>query len=265
MSPKSNVQSPKSSVKSRLLNVPAHDQNKDQDVGPWTLDFGLSVTDLRKSFSSPAGERLEVLRGVSFGADEGEAVAIIGASGVGKSTLLHLVGGLEEPDHGRIFLGPLEIAGASTASLARFRRDHIGLVFQFHHLLSDLSAAENVALPLMIARKGRREAMTQAIRALGNLALGGRVDYPVGHLSGGEQQRVAVCRALITQPSLVIADEPTGNLDASFAEEIGETLVSYARSRGAIVLLATHNERLAQLCDRILVLKEGRLHESGRV
>ncbi|MDQ3666743.1 MAG: ABC transporter ATP-binding protein [Acidobacteriota bacterium] len=232
-----------------------------QDFGLWTLDFGLSVTDLRKSFSSPAGERLEVLRGVSFSAGAGEAVAIIGASGAGKSTLLHLVGGLEEPDQGRIILGPFEVDHASPAMLARFRRNHIGLVFQFHHLLSDLNAAENVALPLMIARRSRREAMTQAVQSLENLALGSRVAHPVGHLSGGEQQRVAVCRALITQPPLVIADEPTGNLDTAFAEEIGETLVAYARSRGAIVLLATHNQRLAQLCDRILVLKEGRLLE----
>jgi len=261
----SKVQGPKSSVENRLLNVPVKDQHKDQDVGHWTLDFRLSVTDLRKSFSSPVGERLEVLRGVSFAADAGEAVAIVGASGAGKSTLLHLIGGLEEADHGRIVLGSFEVDCASPATLAKFRRKHIGLVFQFHHLLSDLNAAENVALPLMIARTGRREAMTQAVQSLGSLALGSRVAHPVGHLSGGEQQRVAVCRALITQPSLVLADEPTGNLDASFAEEIGETLVAYARSRGAIVLLATHNERLAQLCDRILVLKEGRLHESGRV
>ena len=263
ISPMSKVQSPKSSVENLLLNVPANDKHR--DVGLWTLDLGLSVTDLRKSFSSPAGERIEVLQGVSFAADGGEAVAIVGASGAGKSTLLHLIGGLEEADHGRIVLGSFEVDRASPATLAKFRRKHIGLVFQFHHLLSDLNAAENVALPLMIARTGRREAMTQAVQSLGSLALGSRVAHPVGHLSGGEQQRVAVCRALITQPSLVLADEPTGNLDASFAEEIGETLVAYARSRGAIVLLATHNERLAQLCDRILVLKEGRLHESGRV
>ena len=261
MIPTSKVQGPTSEIEARAICV----QGRDPDVGLWTSDFGLSVNDLRKSFSSPAGERLEVLRGVSFAANAGEAVAIIGASGAGKSTLLHLVGGLEEPDHGRIVLGPLAVDSASPATLARFRRKHIGLVFQFHHLLSDLNAAENVALPLMIARTGRREAMSQAVQSLGKLALGDRVAHPVGHLSGGEQQRVAVCRALITKPSLVLADEPTGNLDASFAGEIGEKLVAYAHSRGAILLLATHNERLAQLCDRILVLNEGRLHESGRV
>jgi lipoprotein-releasing system ATP-binding protein len=257
----SNIQSPTSEIDGRTIRG----QGRTPDVGPWALDFGLSVTDLRKSFLSPTGERLEVLRGVSLAAAAGEAVAIIGASGAGKSTLLHMVGGLEEPDHGRLVLGTLEVGRVSPTKLARFRRTHIGLVFQFHHLLSDLTAAENVALPLMIARMGRREAMTQAVQSLETLALGGRVAHPVGHLSGGEQQRVAVCRALITKPSLVLADEPTGNLDASFAEEIGETLIAYAHSRGAIVLLATHNERLAQLCDRILVLKDGRLYESGKV
>jgi lipoprotein-releasing system ATP-binding protein len=265
MSPMSKVQGPTSGVDNRSLTVPVEDHDKDQDVGPWTLDLGLSVTDLRKSFSSPAGERLEVLRGVSFNADLGEAVAIVGASGAGKSTLLHLVGGLEEPDHGRIALGSFEIDRASQPALTKFRRDQVGLIFQFHHLLPDLNAVENVALPLMIARTGRRQAATQAIQSLRELGLGSRVDHPVGHLSGGEQQRVAVCRALITRPSLVLADEPTGNLDSAFAEEIGETLVSYARNRGAIVLLATHNERLAQLCDRILVLKDGRMNESDEV
>jgi lipoprotein-releasing system ATP-binding protein len=247
-----------------LLKVAAKD-HEGHDPGQETLDFKVCVTDLRKSFSSAAGERLEILRGVSFDAEAGEAVAIIGASGAGKSTLLHLVGGLEDPEHGRIVLGTLEVDRASNATLARFRRDHVGLVFQFHHLLPDLDAAENVAMPLMIARMARREAMALAVHSLGSLGLGFRIFHPVGHLSGGEQQRVAVCRALITEPSLVLADEPTGNLDASFAEEIGQTLVSYARKRGAIVLLATHNERLAQLCDRILVLRDGRLHESGRV
>lgn len=245
-----------SKIENRLL------KNKGPDAGLWTLDSRLSVTDLRKSFVSPSGERLEVLRGVSFAAKAGETVAIMGASGAGKSTLLHLIGGLEEPDHGGIVLGLFEIDSASPATLTRFRRNHMGLVFQFHHLLSDLNAAENVALPLIIARMGRREAMTQAIMALKRLQLGSRVSHPTGHLSGGEQQRVALCRALVTRPSLVLADEPTGNLDASFAEEIGETLVEYACNRGAIVLVATHNDRLAQLCDRILVLKEGRLHES---
>lgn len=264
MSSKSNVKSP-ARVGHRFVADPPKANDKAQSVGPCTLSVGLAVTDLRKSFPTPAGESLEVLLGVSFHASPGETLAIMGSSGAGKSTLLHLIGGLDEPDHGRIAIGSFEVESASPDTLARFRRKHIGFVFQFHHLLSDLNAAENVALPLMVARLSRGEAMSKAVLSLQNLALGDRLTHPVGHLSGGEQQRVAVCRALITRPALVIADEPTGNLDSTFAEEIGEILVAYARNRGAIVLLATHNERLAQLCDRILVLSNGKVNESARL
>jgi lipoprotein-releasing system ATP-binding protein len=222
----------------------------------------LSVTDLRKSFLSPAGERIEVLKGISFLATPGRTLAITGASGAGKSTLLHLLGGLEAPDHGSIALGRFEIDRAKPAALANFRSHQVGFIFQFHHLLSDLSAAENVALPLLIARRSRPRAMKRAVKALESIELGARSAHPVGHLSGGEQQRVAACRALITQPSLVLADEPTGNLDASFAAGLGEILVSYAHRCGAIVIIATHNERLAQLCDRILSIRDGRLSET---
>ena len=225
-----------------------------------TSETGLKVTDLRKNFSSPAGEKIEVLRGVSFSAAAGETVAIVGASGAGKSTLLQLLGGLEAPDHGSIALGSFEIDRASASSLSSFRASQIGFIFQFHHLLSDLSASENVALPLLISRISHREAMRRAIKALQSMSLEARISHTPGHLSGGEQQLVAVCRALITRPSLIMADEPTGNLDASFVEQIGKILVSYARDRQAIVLIATHNERLAQLCDRQLTLTAGRLH-----
>lgn len=253
----SKVQSPTSEVE-----PPANVQGKGPDLGPWTLDIRLNVSDLRKSFSSPSGERVEVLDGVSFSASGGQTVAIIGASGAGKSTLLHLIGGLEAPDHGSVILGNFEIDRAPAASLASFRCHHVGFIFQFHHLLPDLSAAENVALPLIIARENQRQAMSQAVQSLENIALGARIGHPVSHLSGGEQQRVAICRALITQPSLVLADEPSGNLDASFAAKMGETLLSYAHTRSAIVIVATHNEKLAQLCDRILVLRDGRLRQS---
>jgi lipoprotein-releasing system ATP-binding protein len=257
MNPKSKVQSTKSEIDGRTLGI----EGRDPDVGNWTLDFGLSATDLRKSFSSPAGERIDVLRGVSFSASAGNVVAIMGASGAGKSTLLHLLGGLEAPDHGQIALGPFAIDSLRLADLPSFRNKHVGLIFQFHHLLPDLSAAENVAMPLIIARRRRDEAMAQAVQSLDKVGLGARIAHPVGHLSGGEQQRVAVCRALIAQPSLVLADEPTGNLDASFVQDIGKTLVSYASNSGAIVIVATHNEELAQLCDRILVLNEGKVSQ----
>jgi lipoprotein-releasing system ATP-binding protein len=204
----------------------------------------LEVVDLRKSFSAPNGERIEVLRGVTFTVKCGECVAIRGASGTGKSTLLHLLGGLETADHG---------------TLTAFRREQIGFVFQFHYLMPDLSAVENVALPLLIARQKRNPAFARAEKLLKASALGDRLDHPISHLSGGEQQRVAVARALITEPQLVLADEPTGNLDASIGDEIGRTLASYAKTRPAIVVIATHSASLAQLCDYSLVLEGGRL------
>lgn len=204
----------------------------------------LEVVDLRKSFAAPNGERIEVLRGVTFTVKPGECVAVTGASGSGKSTLLHLVGGLEEPDHG---------------SLTAFRRERIGFVFQFHYLLPDLSAIENVTLPLLIARERRDTAFTRAARLLQDCGLTDRLDHPISHLSGGEQQRVAVARALVTEPQLVLADEPTGNLDAVIGDEISRTLVGYAKSRSAIVVIATHSPTLAQLCDYSLRLEEGRL------
>ena len=203
----------------------------------------LEVVDLRKSFAAPNGERIEVLRGISFETNAGECVAITGASGSGKSTLLHLVGGLDAPDHG---------------SLTAFRREQIGFVFQFHYLLPDLSALENVALPLLIRRRNG-VAYQQAKDLLNQAGLDDRLDHPVSHLSGGEQQRVAVVRALITEPQLVLADEPTGNLDASVGGEIGRTLVTYAKTHSAIVIIATHSPNLAQLCDSTLVLEGGRL------
>jgi lipoprotein-releasing system ATP-binding protein len=218
-------------------------------------NLGLNAVDLRKSFLAPSGERIEVLRGVTLSIAPGESVAITGASGSGKSTLLHLIGGLDEADHGIITLSDL----AQVSELGVFGRSRIGFVFQFHYLLPDLSAAENVALPLLIARHKTREALVCARNALKELGMEGRADHPVAHLSGGEQQRVAVARALILKPQLVLADEPTGNLDATISEEIGKTLINYARTNLAILLVATHNEGLARLCDRVLLLKEGRI------
>lgn len=225
-----------------------------------TRNLRLSVSDLRKSFTSPTGEKIEVLRGAAFSASAGEAVAIMGSSGAGKSTLLHLLGGLEAADHGTILAGEFAIDHASPSTLAHFRNQRVGFVFQFHHLLPDLSAAENVSMPLLIKRTRRREALLRATQMLAEAGLDSRVSASlVGHLSGGEQQRVAVCRALITRPALVLADEPTGNLDTAIGDEIARSLVSYARETQAIVIIATHNLRLAEICDRTLVLREGRL------
>jgi len=205
----------------------------------------MNVVDLRKSFTAPNGERLDVLRGVTFTAADGESIAITGPSGSGKSTLLHLLGGLETPDHGTVSLDG---------------GNKIGFVFQFHYLLTDLSAVENVALPLLIARWSRKRAFDRALELLQETSLAERADHPISHLSGGEQQRVAVARALITEPKLLLADEPTGNLDEAISEQIGRTLVDYAREHEAITMIATHSGSLAKLCDRSLVLEGGRVH-----
>jgi lipoprotein-releasing system ATP-binding protein len=238
----------------------ASSQGEEADIGRWTLDIGLTVTDLRKSFHSPTGERIEVLRGASFSARAPEAIAVMGASGAGKSTLLHLLGGLEAADHGSIVAAQFAIDRASPSELARWRNSRVGFVFQFHHLLPDLTAAENVSLPLRITRTRPREAMRRAEELLLEMGLDRRTSASVvGHLSGGEQQRVAVCRALITRPALVLADEPTGNLDTAIGDEIARSLVSYARDNGALVIIATHNRALAETCDRTLVLEGGRI------
>lgn len=214
---------------------------------------------LEKSFRSPAGALIEVLRGVTFSAAAGEMLAIVGASGAGKSTLLYTLGGLEAVDEGVARLGEFEISGAERERLSRFRNEEVGFVFQFHHLLPDLTAAENVALPLAIGRADWRESLRRAADALEGVGLSERAAHPIGQLSGGEQQRVAVARALVRAPRLVLADEPTGNLDAATGDEIGRLLRRYSRERGAVVVLATHNQQLAESCDRTLVLEEGRI------
>jgi lipoprotein-releasing system ATP-binding protein len=232
------------------------------DTGLWTLDFGLVVSDLRKVFVSPSGERIEVLRGISFAAASGETIAIVGPSGVGKSTLLHLVAGIEAPDHGTIKVGGFAVESAGRAELARYRNRQVGVVFQFHHLLPDLTAAENVCFPLLLARHDPRGAMRSAYEALERLGLASRASHRITDLSGGEQQRIAVCRALITSPLMVLADEPTGNLDSLSGGLIESELISYAAFRPAIVIVATHNQDLARRCDRVLTLEQGRIAEN---
>jgi lipoprotein-releasing system ATP-binding protein len=222
-------------------------------------DFGLDVVDLRKSFVAPTGDRIEVLRSASFSAKHGEVIAITGPSGSGKSTLLHLLGGLEAADHGTISFDGLDVTNLSPRKLASLRRQQIGFVFQFHNLLPDLSAIENVALPLLIAREKREYAYSRAANLLEDAHLTGREDHPVSHLSGGEQQRVALARALVTHPRLLLADEPTGNVDAAIGEELGKALVSYVRNNGAVGVMATHSASLASLCDRVFVLEGGRV------
>jgi lipoprotein-releasing system ATP-binding protein len=263
-SPKSDVEAVNVSAAARALDLQSPlastTQRGKPDFGLWTLDFGLRAHDLRKSFLSPSGERIEVLRGVSLSTVPGESVAIIGSSGAGKSTLLHLLAGLEEPDHGSVMAGDFAIHHASASALAHFRNRRLGLIFQFHHLLRDFTAEENVSLPLRINRKGARDSIAAAKIMLETVGLNRRGSHLIGDLSGGEQQRVAVCRALVTRPAIVLADEPTGNLDSATGDAIAASLIAYAKETPAIVIVATHNQRLASACDRGLMLRDGRLY-----
>jgi lipoprotein-releasing system ATP-binding protein len=217
----------------------------------------LIVSNLKKSFLKPSGGRLEVLIDVSFAVSKGEMVAITGASGAGKSTLLHLLGGLEETDAGEIKLDDFDLTKANAKRLAAFRQRDVGFVFQSHHLLPDLNALENMAMPLLIKRTSRQQAIQRAATMIERINLKSRATHSINQLSVGEQQRIAVARALITEPLLILADEPTGNLDSQTGAEIGALLKNCAFEKNAIVIIATHNEHIAEMCNRVLVLKDG--------
>ena len=218
----------------------------------------VEATDLSKSYPV-AGRRLQVLRGLSLTVEQGEMVAVMGASGVGKSTLLHLLGGLDRPDAGRIRVGDHAITEMPDPALVAFRNQRVGFVFQFHHLLPEFSAVENAEMPLRIARVPVAQARPRAVDLLTRVGLADRLDHRPGMLSGGEQQRVAVARALVNQPALLLADEPTGDLDEGTADSLHGLLREMHREFGLTAILATHNPRLAEQCDRILRLEGGAL------
>jgi lipoprotein-releasing system ATP-binding protein len=206
-----------------------------------------------------ANNRLHVLRDLNLAVEKGEMVAIVGASGAGKSTLLHLLGGLDRPDSGDVRVGDVAVSRINDAELVAFRNRHVGFVFQFHHLLPEFSAIENAEMPLRIARVGTRDARPRAQLLLTRVGLGERLDHRPGMLSGGEQQRVAVARALVMQPALLLADEPTGDLDEATADALHTLLRDMHAEFGLTAIIATHNPRLAQQCDRILRLEGGAL------
>ena len=218
----------------------------------------LEVAGLSKSYAVASGV-LPVLRDLDLAVDAGEMVAIVGTSGVGKSTLLQAVGGLDRIDRGRIMVDGIDIAALSDADLVGFRNQRVGFVFQFHHLLPEFSALENAAMPLRIAGRPAAEGQQRARTVLEHVGLGERLDHRPGMLSGGEQQRVAVARALVMRPSLLLADEPTGDLDEPTAERLHELLREMHQRHDLTSLIATHNLRLAAQCDRVLRLEDGRL------
>ena len=221
-------------------------------------DFVVRLTDLTRSFEQ-GGVRIDVLRGVNLSVAPGEIVALLGPSGSGKSTLLQAVGLLEGG-----FGGKIEIAGTDATSLSgdartALRRNQIGFVYQFHHLLPDFNAQENVVLPQLIAGTDQAAAAQRASELLGALGLAERLDHRPSQLSGGEQQRVAVARALANKPALVLADEPTGNLDEATADKVLAQFLELVRGQGSATLVATHNERLAARMDRVVRLHDGKL------
>ena len=214
---------------------------------------------LRKVFAGGDGQPLEVLRNVDVEVRRGDVVAVVGSSGAGKSTLLHLLGALDRPTSGDIWLEGSRYADLDPDGLANLRNRRIGFVFQFHHLLREFSALENVMMPLLVAGASERQARSRAEERLSAVGLAGRMSHRPAELSGGEQQRCAVARALVNDPALVLADEPSGNLDHANAEVLHETFFRLAREFETAVVVVTHNRQLAQRADRILWLEDGRL------
>jgi len=218
----------------------------------------LEARDLSKRYATPR-RTVEVLRSCSLALDEGESVSVLGASGSGKSTLLHLLGTLEMPDGGGLRYRGRDLLAAGSRARSEFRRRELGFIFQFHHLLPEFSAVENVALPALIGGRPRREAFDGAGALLERVDLAGRREHRPAELSGGEQQRVAVARALLTRPRLILADEPTGNLDRSTGAEVADLLLHLCAEAGTGLVLVTHDRDLAARCDRCLHLVDGRL------
>jgi lipoprotein-releasing system ATP-binding protein len=214
------------------------------------------VRDLHKSFEH-GGRRLEILHGLSFTLEPGEMVAIIGASGVGKSTLLQILGTLDLPTSGVLEIAGEDVTRMTSAQLSDFRNRAVGFVFQFHHLLPEFTALENAMMPALIQRRPRGEAEQRAKEILARVGLSHRMTHKPGELSGGEQQRVALARAMVLEPPLLLADEPTGNLDSQTGKDIHELLVELNRERGATMLIVTHNPELAALMPRNLRMIDG--------
>jgi len=222
----------------------------------------IEVAGLTKSYMM-GQSRVSVLRDLDLTVERGAMVAVVGASGVGKSTLLHVLGGLDNSDGGTVRIGGTDLSSLSDADLVAFRNRHVGFVFQFHHLLPEFTALENAEMPMRIARAAPAERTARARSLLERVGLGHRLEHRPGAMSGGEQQRVAIARALVMQPTLLLADEPTGDLDEHTAETLHALLRQMHGESGLTSIIATHNPRLAAACDRVLRLEDGKLREEA--
>jgi len=219
----------------------------------------VDVQGLNKVYQLGA-QRIHVLRDLELHVAHGEMVAIVGASGVGKSTLLHLLGGLDRADSGQIVVADTDLRALDDSSLVRFRNRNVGFVFQFHHLMPEFDATENVEMPMRVARESGSVARRRAVDLLSRVGLGERLKHRPSEMSGGEQQRVAVARALAMKPALLLADEPTGDLDETTADSLHELLKNMHAEQGLTSVIATHNPRLAAACNRVFRLERGQLH-----
>jgi lipoprotein-releasing system ATP-binding protein len=222
----------------------------------------VQVHGLCKWFPTRDG-RLEILKGADLTMAAGETLAVVGASGIGKSTLLHILGTLERPDGGQVVLEGKDIFAHNDDRLAQVRNQRIGFVFQFHHLLPEFSALENAAMPVMIAGDDRKTALAESEQILSRVGLSDRLHHRVGELSGGEQQRVALARALVLKPPLLLADEPTGNLDRKISAQVHQLLLELNAEFGMTVVVVTHNPDLAEMLDRQVTIVEGKLVDAG--
>lgn len=222
----------------------------------------LEIRDLRKSFQTDVA-RIDVLNGIDLTVMKGDTIALVGASGAGKSTLLHIMGTLDKPSSGNVFFQGEDVFTLNERALATFRNRSIGFVFQFHHLLPEFTALENVMMPALISGIAKDVAKESAVLFLEDVGLSHRLHHKPGELSGGEQQRVAIARALVLSPALLLADEPTGNLDRKTSEEVHELLAGIQQKSGLTLIIVTHNERLAARMGKTIHMVDGRIQENG--